>query len=206
MVAILATQVFTPNDFPVHTYVERGNEKLEQLLRNAIDTPKAVISLSGPSKSGKTVLAERVIGNDNLIKVSGAEVTEASELWDRILDWMGAPGETVTASSKTSTNQIGGQVSAGGSFPLIAKAEGQVGYQHGKSTGESTSTTVTRQGLAQIVKEIADSDFAVLIDDFHYMPRKIQAEAAKQIKTAAERGVRILGHELIKVIPSAAGM
>jgi len=60
--------------------------------------------------------------------------------------------------------------------------------------------------LAQIVKEIADSDFAVLIDDFHYMPRKIQAEAAKQIKTAAERGVRILGHELIKVIPSAAGM
>jgi hypothetical protein len=190
--AILATQVFTPNDFPVHTYVERGSENLEQLLRNAIDTPKAVISLSGPSKSGKTVLAERVIGNDNLIKVSGAEITEAPELWDRILDWMGAPEQIVAESSKTSTNQVEGQVSAGVSVPLVAKGEGQVSYQHGRSGGQSTSTTVARQGLAQIVKEIADSDFAVLVDDFHYMPRKIQAEAAKQIKTAAERGVRIL--------------
>jgi hypothetical protein len=46
-------------------------------------------------------------------------------------------------------------------------------------------------GLVQVVKEIADSDYVMLIDDFHYMDRAVQIEAAKQIKLAAERGVRI---------------
>lgn len=53
---LLSIEVFTPNDFPVHTYVQRSDEWLEERLQDALQTPKVVISLSGPSKSGKTVL------------------------------------------------------------------------------------------------------------------------------------------------------
>jgi hypothetical protein len=45
--------------------------------------------------------------------------------------------------------------------------------------------------LSQIVKEIGNSSFVLLLDDFHYIPRDAQEDVAKQMKAAAERGVRI---------------
>jgi hypothetical protein len=84
-------EVFTPGSFPTYTYVERSRERLEQTLRDALSTTGQVISLSGPSKSGKTVLVERVVGRDCLITVTGANVEEPDDLWDRVLDWMDIP-------------------------------------------------------------------------------------------------------------------
>jgi hypothetical protein len=186
-----ATDVFTPNDYPAHTYVERGGEDLERRLRDAIDTPKAVISISGPSKSGKTVLVERVVGKDNLIEVSGAEIRSPDSLWERALDWMGAPSQTATQNTSTKSDQIAGQISGGAQIPLLARGDAQVSYQTTGAKANSTTTTVSRQGLVQVVNEIANSSYVLLIDDFHYMDREVQIDAAKQIKLAAERGVRI---------------
>lgn len=53
-----AQDVFTPGSFPVHTYVHRIDLDVEQQLRDALATPGQLISISGPSKSGKTVLVE----------------------------------------------------------------------------------------------------------------------------------------------------
>lgn len=68
---IKATEVFTPGFFPEHTYVERSGAHLERDLRDGLDTPGQIISLAGPSKSGKTVLVEKVVGRDSLITVQG---------------------------------------------------------------------------------------------------------------------------------------
>ncbi len=188
---ILATEVFTPNDYPKYTYIERGGEKLEKRLEDALQTPKAVVSISGPSKSGKTALVERVVGRDNLISVSGAEIKSGEDLWNRVLDWMGAPSSVNKQSAQSTANQLGGKVSGGVEFPLIAKGGGEASYQSVDTQTETATSSSGRTGLAQVAKEIAASDFTLLIDDYHYMDRKVQGDAAKQIKTAAERGIRI---------------
>jgi hypothetical protein len=90
-VKLFATDVFTPNDFPEHTYVARAGEDLERKLERAVATPKVVISISGPSKSGKTVLVEKVVGKDSMILLSGAEVQSGDDLWSRVLSWMDVP-------------------------------------------------------------------------------------------------------------------
>jgi predicted AAA+ superfamily ATPase len=69
-----AVQVFTPNDIPTFTYIERDGPQLEKNLTEAIETPKQIISLSGPSKSGKTVLVKKVIKDEHLIAISGASI------------------------------------------------------------------------------------------------------------------------------------
>jgi len=69
--AIKATEIFTPGFFPEHTYVERAGEHLERDLRDGLDTPGQIVSLAGPSKSGKTVLVEKVVGRENLITIQG---------------------------------------------------------------------------------------------------------------------------------------
>lgn len=64
--------MFTPGSFPVHTYVDRQDKGIEERLSDALETVGTIVTLAGPSKSGKTVLVERVVGKDNLITITGA--------------------------------------------------------------------------------------------------------------------------------------
>jgi hypothetical protein len=190
--SLKARDVFTPGAFPQYTYVERIQKRLEEVLSDSLDTPGQVVSLSGPSKSGKTVLVEKVVGKDYLIPISGASIAWASDLWTRVFEWMGTP--TSLASTRTFIGQVGAEigVKAGASVPFVAK--GEIGTT-GKVSAEfeaGTETTMERTGLSQIVREIGNSDFVLLLDDFHYMRRDTQTEVAKLLKEAVRLGVKIV--------------
>jgi hypothetical protein len=189
---LAATEIFTPSTFPKHTYVRREDDRLERRLRDALETPGEVVSVSGPSKSGKTVLIERVVGESNLIAITGAGLRSGQDLWRRFATWLGLP----TASSRSEGTSHGGTltVKAAGEagIPLVAKGkvEGQGSLSSGGSKGRGES--FEHYGLQQVVQEIANSSFVLLIDDFHYMPRESQSEVAKEIKEAARQGVKII--------------
>ena len=48
-----------------------------------------------------------------------------------------------------------------------------------------------RGGLTQVIKEIANSDYALLIDDFHYVAQGIQVELMRQIKEVIRNNVKM---------------
>ncbi|MBN9511026.1 MAG: hypothetical protein J0I21_18205 [Alphaproteobacteria bacterium] len=181
------TQVFTPNDFPEHTYVERADDRLEEKLRNALSIPKQPISISGPSKSGKTALVERVIGPDNMIKVSGVEIRTANDLWERVLDWMDSPSSTVVADTLSQSAQE--RVSASASFGPGTSVTGEISAQAG--IAKTTTESRARSGLPQVSREIGKSDYIVFLDDFHYIQSDLQEQVAREIKAAAERDIKI---------------
>jgi hypothetical protein len=128
-----AVEVFTPNDVPTFTYVERANHKFETRLREAFDIPKMIISLSGPSKSGKTVLVHKVLEKDNLIPVSGASIKSAEDLWARVLGWMDSPVGQSEKKVSSVNAEIGGK--AGGTIAIPYLAEGKAEGE-GKVGGE----------------------------------------------------------------------
>jgi hypothetical protein len=188
---VQATEVFTPTDIPTLTYVERAGRDFEAELRNAFNIPKMIVSISGPSKSGKTVLVTKVVAPENLIHIYGASIKTPEDLWSNVLTWMGGPIErTETAGSK-----IAGELSATaggkGGIPLIAEAKTDI--KGGVSADRSTSTTekYSTIGLDAIVREIGASDYVVFVDDFHYIERKVREQIGKEIKAAAEKGIRI---------------
>ena len=84
-------------------------------------------------------------------------------------------------------------VSAGGEIgiPLVAKGQGTAQGAANHEASTSVSKKIAISLLDQIVKEIANSDFVVFIDDFHYIERSVREEIGRQIKAAAELGVRI---------------
>jgi hypothetical protein len=184
------SEVFTPNGYPKHTYVQRDEAHHERLLRAWTETSNQIASVSGPSKAGKTVLVQRVVGLDNLITVSGASVRTPDQLWERVLDWAGEPHSTTAsvadlaseADARDRTVQVG--ISGTG-------ASHKSGHLHTEGSTETMAATVNRRGLPQVVADLADSPTTVLIDDFHYIPAAIQSEVAQQLKDAASRGVRI---------------
>ncbi len=187
-----ATTVFTPGAFPLYTYVERTDKRYEERLQDAIDIQGQVISISGPSKSGKTVLVEKVVGTNNLITITGAGINRADDMWSRILDWMSVPSEVSTSNAEEVGVSLEGGTKAGLNLPTILKGEVS-GTVKGNVSRQKTRANISRRrGLNQVIDEIANSEFTVLIDDFHYMPRDAQEEEAKQIKEAARQGVKII--------------
>lgn len=210
--ALKAGEVFVPGAYPEHTYVERGGAGLEQQLRDSLDTPGQVASLSGPSKSGKTVLVERVVGRDALITVSGAGVRSPDGIWSRVLDWMEVPQATSRAESTGGT--VGGdlQAKAGLTLPFVGKAEAGGTAKMEVTGGTERVAQHGRRGLTQVIDEIANSDFVVLIDDFHYMDREVQVEVAKSLKEAVRLGVKVVtaavrhrGDDVVRANPELRG-
>ena len=86
-------EVFVPNGTPTYTYVKRSEEKNEDKLAAALDTPKMVVSISGPSKTGKTALVDTLLTADRIIPVTGQSLRSSFDLWKSVMRWIGGPEE-----------------------------------------------------------------------------------------------------------------
>jgi len=190
MARLSSSDVFTPTDYPKRTYVERDQLHLERLLGEWARSSTQIASISGPSKSGKSVLVQRVIGEGNLVTVSGASVRVPDQLWERVLDWLGEPHTTMTSavdsSTETDTREHGAQIGLSGTG-----ATHRSSHVAAEGKTDTIQATANRRGLPQVVAEIARTPMTLLVDDFHYIPAAIQTDVAQQLKDAASRGVRI---------------
>jgi len=189
--ALTAHDVFTPSSFPEHTYVARGDDDLEAKLRFALKTKGQIVSLSGPSKSGKTVLVEKVVGKELLVPVVGAGILHPDHVWTRVLDWMDAPAEVSSQKSWQLSTGASVGAKAGGNI-IVASGEASGDLQTRFTRREVGGARKARRGLEQVIDDLGGTEHVVLVDDFHYMPRDVQVEVAKQLKEAARRDVKVV--------------
>lgn len=183
-----ATEVFTPGNIPEITYIENHLKERATHLRDALETGAAVVSLSGPSKSGKTVFIEKNIGRGNLVPITGAGVTSSDTLWRRVFTFIGTPIKTTTSQSAGFDVALTGKVRGG--VPLIG--HGEVGTTGAWSNSTGSESEISTDSLQLLIEELANSDLVVFIDDFHYIPRAVQVEISNQIKEAIRNGVKFV--------------
>ena len=185
-----AVDVFTPSSFPRWNYVSRGLENFERRLDNALKVPQQLVSLSGPSKAGKTVLVEQVVGRDKLIVVPGSILEAPEDLWTEVLDQFEVPltREEIAGDGVDLEGRV--EAKAEVKVPLL---KGGGGAQGGirKRRDRAVHKTFGRGGFRQAVQALANSGYIVLIDDFHYIPKKSQSPIVRQCKAAAESGVAL---------------
>lgn len=179
------SEVFTPTTQPTVTYIGEHLTEKKKTLQRALEMGGAVITLSGPSKSGKTVFVETVVGKDNLIQVTGASVTSADVLWKRVFDKVGTPISSIQSSTEAKEVSRAGNLEVG--VPGVVKGGANLG---GKSTTSATITSsIAPDYLNLIIREFAKTGFIIFIDDFHYIPKNIQDEIATLVKEAVRQGV-----------------
>lgn len=202
--------VFTPNGYPEHTYVERERENLEKDLKNSLRMKGSVVELSGPSKAGKTMLVRKLkedgfIGE--LAEIKGSNIDSKSDLWNLAMDDLGLP--TSKSRQETTREEKGEKGKAG-----ISAGPVQVGGEaHSTSSDAVTkSESHSRRGVRDIINFVDLDNFVLLIDDFHYIDEDLQPAVAESIKGAAEKGisvcVAVVGYRsenLEKVNPDLAG-
>lgn len=186
-----AVEVFIPGGLPTVTFVdEHLTEKKKQFL-NTLETGKTLISISGPSKSGKTVFVEQTLGKGNIIQITGAGITSSEELWTRVFNIIGTP--TKKKVSQGSSVAVSGSTSAEiGSNLVIAKgkAGGCISGTHKSNSQEMTEVHVDT--VSTIISELSGTGFAIFIDDFHYIPADVQSEVARQVKELIRNDVTII--------------
>ena len=183
--------VFTPNDQPTITYVIRAGRSLEQGLRDHFETKNVVVSISGPSKTGKTVLIRNVLDMDYVIPLSGSSTKSIEDFFNQIFNWIEVPVERSTSTNRS----VGASASASGGgelgLPLFAKGKADLSGSAQGEVAKGTTEVSAENPFQKIVREIGNSDFTVFVDDFHYIPDDTQVELAKVIKSLSENGVRI---------------
>lgn len=102
-------EVFIPGALPDSTYITRVMDSgftYEERLKQALNVSGYLTLISGPSKIGKTVLCEKVIGLEHLVEISGSDMLEPSRLWMEIGMKAGMPREGTTKAGDQKLNYM----------------------------------------------------------------------------------------------------
>lgn len=191
MALIRASKVFVAGGQPTITYVSRAALSLENKLKSAISDGYSLITVTGATKSGKTVLCKNIISKDESIWISGGEIKTEEEFWDRIVDDLEiAQTQTETASRQTGDTTKGG-VKLGANFGII-NAGVEFGGDAQSSAVSAKSRTRTRSSKVTALKSLSEFQGTIVIDDFHYIENEIQKSLIRALKQKIFDGLRVV--------------
>ena len=178
-----------PGGFPEVTYVPRDELQLETKLRDYLDERFKVLSLSGPTKSGKTVLVKRVV--PNAIWVSGGEISTANEFWKLLVDKLDGWIEVEKSRSETVGDELAVTAGVEGGVPVF-KAHGEV--TQGASQLDARIHTVRRdRAAARVASDLLMlTKPVVVIDDFHYLSEPEQLKIVRGMRALVFEGVPLI--------------
>ena len=187
-----ATAVFTPGSLPEYTYNDRADLKLEWKLLDSIETKGFISSVSGPSKSGKTVLCETVIGKRKMLLITGGGMSSEPVFWRKMRSKLGLPLDWTESRVQGLGATLGAKAEVGIQVPMVAKGGGGVqGEVTGSKSTEQAKHYAGSDGV-ELLSYIAGQGVTLVVDDFHYIERSVQKSLAEQFKEAARAGASIV--------------
>lgn len=163
------SSVFSSATFPEYTYVNRksaGDFTYEQRLKMALDQMGYLIVIDGPSKIGKTVLCEAVIGTEKLVAMTGNDFKNMNDFWSVIAKKVDIPLSGVVANESS----------------VYGKDE-QIGTKYASHY---------KTNKERVLNYFLENQKVLLLDDFHYADEKIQHDAACQLKEAIRYNLKVI--------------
>ncbi|MCM2286098.1 MAG: ATP-binding protein [Desulfobacula sp.] len=185
-----ASQVFVPGGMPNHTYVDRAERDLESQLDSVTENLCKLVTLTGSTKSGKTVLVNkkfpRLTGEN--IWIDGGTIASENDLWSAILSEIDGYSATEESENEGSAQGLGGDIEAEAGIPLIVKGKGKVSASISKRQGRISKKSLTISPRAAAINQLRESEKPLIIDDFHYLNRKFQGEVIRALKPLVFEG------------------
>lgn len=169
MTSISVDDVFTPKTYPEETYIERKSESgftYEKLLQIALETKGSLISVTGPSKTGKTMLCEKLIPYENRVLMTGKEFSEGIDFWSAIAKKIGMSMYGEYEENKEVSNDV--------------------------NTKGSTVKKIFTTHKDDIMNYFIDNNKVLILDDFHYASQANQESAAYYLKDVIRFGFKAI--------------
>lgn len=171
--------VFIAGGQPTITYVDRAHLKIEETLSQAMKVPNQIVSLAGPTKSGKTVLCRTVLGNSPYIWIEGGQIQTATELWDKCCYILNYPIEI----AKDNKRETKGGFKAG--LLNWLSIDGSL------LSADETKRTYKIDLMASAIRHLKEQKIALVIDDFHYLLTAARTTFLRNIKGPVFDGLKL---------------
>ncbi|CAN7264509.1 TniB family NTP-binding protein [Agrobacterium tumefaciens] len=172
-------QIFIAGGQPTVTYVDRQELHVERSLARAIATPNQIVSLAGPTKTGKTVLCKKMLGEREYIWIDGGQVKDAQSLWNKIASELNIP---VERSSEAGTEYtVEGEVNA-----VVVTATGS------RLSSNTNGQTHKVDGMSESLQAMQKRSIILVIDDFHYIDSDARTEIVRNLKGSIFNGLKVL--------------
>ncbi|MEV8181529.1 TniB family NTP-binding protein [Specibacter sp. NPDC078692] len=200
--SITAEEVFPTTGTPKYNYQKRSTQ--EDLVSRYRDHGTGLLSVYGPTKAGKSVMVTSLMPKGLYIR---GDVDTAESLWAKAITEASAytgRSHATKVSTTTSAGVTGMLINTRGR--LSAKAD--LAHTRGSEKGKS----VEDDRFLVIQSILLNSGRALIIDDFHFMPRSEQRKVMAALKGLIDRGGRAVvitathrAHRLSSLVPNMGG-
>lgn len=177
-------QVFVPGGMPRHTYVARDDRELEDKLLATQDNLCKLVTITAPTKFGKTVLVNRLFPrfSDRSVWLDGGSIKSEDDAWRGLLTELhGFTSVESTESIELAAN-LGGKAEGNVGVPLIASGKIEVNASGSRKTASSEKRALNVASRPAAIAQLRVARRPLIIDDFHYIPREVQGELVRAIK------------------------
>ena len=184
------TDVFVPGGLPTYTYNPRESRRLEDSIQEATSSFKLLV-ITGPTKSGKTVLVNKVFPRNENLWIDGGSINTEGSFWELIVSELGGYTEEQISDGEDLQYTISGVTQAEGNILLAKLSAGM----SGTAGGVEKTTFLQRRHMSNKSKAISllqEFKIPLIIDDFHYIPKDIQKQIVRALKAPIMYGVPVI--------------
>lgn len=172
--------VFVAGGQPSVTYVERTHLKIREDLQRALKVPNQIVSLAGPTKTGKTVLCRELLEEKEFVWIEGGQIETANQIWEKICYILNYPVEIQKSLKEEGKSGF----SAG--IKNIFSIEGSV------LSSEEAKRTYRIDSMSSAIRRLSDRSITLVVDDFHYLQPVARTTFLRNIKGPVFNGLKLV--------------
>lgn len=166
--------VFVAGGIPKLTYIPRTHLQLESRLKNGLDEGHQIIALTGPTKTGKTVLCRTVLKGRETLWIDAGQIESVEEFWGLGAEKLSIPQEVAQTSGKG--------LKAGVNYVVVVEGEysGQIEKRYYPSAKAAVLGHCKKNGIC------------IVVDDFHYLTDQDQKSIIRALKSEIFDGLEAI--------------
>jgi hypothetical protein len=185
------TDVFVPGGFPRHTYNPRMGLQLESKLKQVRNNLCKLVTVTGHTKSGKTVLVRRILPREDAVWVDGGAVGAEDDFWQIVIDQLNLFQGSEVGNSMDKSAEVDASFKGQGNL-FILKSEAEIGAKLGTSRGTARTQSRTLSSRVAALGGLRSSHRPLVVDDFHYLPRDLQGDVIRALKPLIFDGLPVV--------------
>lgn len=185
------SEVFVPGGFPRHTYNPRAARRLEERLAEVADNLCKLSTVTGHTKSGKTVLVRNSYPPEETIWVDGGTIGEEEDFWSIIIEQLELFQDTDAGTTSARTSELGAEGTAEANF-VLAKGSGTVSGKVADTNGSTKSGSRRISSRVAALSGLRQARLPLVVDDFHYIPRDLQGSLVRALKSPIFDGLAVI--------------
>lgn len=185
------TEIFVPGGFPTHTYNPREEQKLEEKIDEGKNNLCKLITITGQTKSGKTVLTKKMYPKKSSIWIDGGSIKTEEDFWNVLIDQL----EYYQSETIVNTEEIyGGSISEDtlkGEFVIVSGTK-KYGVEESNKSIITSAKTKSVSTKISALRGLVEFKVPLVVDDFHYINRTIQGDLIRALKSPIFDGLPVI--------------